>query len=185
MSCRSETALWCSGYLDGNAGHAMLSTQGFKVRHATGHEGIHIDTRHPMRHHDRTWGDTAHRHGWQAERCTRGVHQDIAASRHVHGSHVSRSEPGCTVRVTVVDGPMQPAIVAEPAATADQGECGPRGRLQRGSIGHETCRLRGQIRVPEAHPMPWRAWTSPQIAPWVWPWHRESPGAPEPLASWP
>jgi hypothetical protein len=129
MSCRSETALWCSSYLDANAGHAMLSAQGFEVRHATGHKGIYIDTRHPMRHHDRAWGDTADWHCRQPECRTRGVHQDIAAGRHLQGCKVSRGEPGGAVSVAVTDGPMQPAIVAEPAATADQGECGPRGCL--------------------------------------------------------
>jgi hypothetical protein len=71
--CHSETALWCYSYLDVNAGHTVLSAEGFEVCHAAGHEGIDIHIRHAMRHHDRAWGDTADRHCWYLECCTRGV----------------------------------------------------------------------------------------------------------------
>ena len=126
MSDSSSTALGRHSNLDVNARHAMLSTQGFEVRHTAGHEGIDIHTRYAMRYHDRAWRDTADRHCWHLERCTRGVQQDVAAFRHTQSCQISRGEPGRAVSVAVMDGPMQPAIVAEPAATTDQCECRPR-----------------------------------------------------------
>src|SRR5262249_24313734 len=73
MSCGSWTALWCYSHLHGNAGHAMLSTEGFELRSATWYQGIHIHTWHAMRHHDCTRGGTAGGQGWQLEGCTRTV----------------------------------------------------------------------------------------------------------------
>src|SRR5262249_19104696 len=119
VRCRSCTALRCQSNLHSNTGHAMLPTEGFEVRHTAGHKGIHIPTRHAMRHYDRAWGDTTDRHGWHLERCTRSVQQDVASLRHTQGRQVSGGKPGNTVGVAVMDGPMQPAIVAEPAATTD------------------------------------------------------------------
>jgi hypothetical protein len=106
MSDSSSTALGRHSNLDVNARHAMLSTQGFEVRHTAGHEGIDIHTWHAMRHHDCTWGDTTDRHCWHLERCTRGVQQDVATCRYTQGRQVSGGEPGRAIGVAVMDGPM-------------------------------------------------------------------------------
>ena len=126
VASQAHTVVVSHSHPHGNAGHTVLSAEGFEVRHTAGHEGIHIYTRHAMRHHDRAWGDTADRYCWQLERSTRGVQQDVSAFRHPQGCEVSRGEPGCAVSVAVMDSAMQLAIVAQPAATTDQRECHPR-----------------------------------------------------------
>ena len=95
------------------------------MRDTAWHEGIDIHARHAMGYDHRAWGDTADRHCWHLERRTRGLQQYVASVRHTQSHQVGRGEPGSTVGVSVMDGPMQPAIVAEPTATAYQRESVP------------------------------------------------------------
>src|SRR5262245_48161134 len=101
-----SAARWHRGDSDGDTRHAVLSTERFEHRYACGYQGIHIHTRHAMRHDDGPRQDAGDWHCWHPQGRARGVEEYLAALRYTQSHQICRGQPGHAVTVAVVYRPM-------------------------------------------------------------------------------